>query len=161
MKIKSLILTLIVFLTLSLSSYSQSSTALNIHGGYSWLNGVVGGEAQFGKFGISGGWMPTSMPITGERVNSYGFAASIYSGGPDETSTWYLSGGVASDGYQYEDSYGYGTTSPVTIFMIGTKYNFGGIYSKLGCGYGWCSDPEIGTFTFEFVLGFTLFNSNK
>jgi hypothetical protein len=151
----------ILFSLLSLSSNAQTTpTSFSVHGGYSWLNGVVGAELQSGCFGISGGWMPTTMPISGDKVNSYGFAVSLYSGPPSETISYYLSGGIASDGYQYEDSYGYGKTEAVTIIMAGTKYNFNSFYAKLGLGYGFCS--EANSFTFEATIGIPLFkNYNK
>lgn len=148
----------ISLILLSLNSNAQTtSTSFSVHGGYSWLNGVVGAELQSGCFGISGGWMPTSMPISGDKVNSYGFAVSIYSGPPSETISYYLSGGIASDGYQYEDSYGYGKTEAVTIIMAGTKYNFNSFYAKLGLGYGWCE--QAGAFTFEATIGIPLFKN--
>jgi len=131
--------------------------ALSIHGGYSWLDGVVGADFQSGLFGLTGGWMPTTMPMTGENINSFGFAASLYSGPPTDIYTFYLSVGVASDGYQYEDSYGYGGTEPVTIVMVGSKYNGNRVYFKAGIGYGW--NEYTGVWTGELTLGIPLFKN--
>lgn len=132
--------------------------SFSVVGGYSWLSGVVGGEIQYGKFGVEGGWMPTSMPMSGEKIDSWGLAATYYTlpTGVDGTS-FYGSVGVASQGYQYEDSWGYESTLPVTIIMIGSKYDVGGVFFKAGCGYGWCED--LGAFTFEVTLGFKLFGN--
>jgi hypothetical protein len=139
----------------------QTPVTVNVHGGYSWINGVVGGEAQFGNFGVSSGWMPTSMPMSGEKVNSVGFGLTYYSLKAGEPGySGYLTLGFASDGYRYEDSWGGDATVPVTIIMLGSKYDSGGgFYSKAGIGYGWCTDPDVGTFAFEVLLGFTLFGS--
>jgi hypothetical protein len=149
----------ILFTLLSLSSNAQTATSFSVHGGYSWLNGVVGADLQYGCFGISGGWMPTSMPISGDKINSYGFAVSVYSGPPSENIS-YLSGGIASDGYQYETSRGYGETQQMMIIMLGTKYNFNSFYGKVGVGYGWCDQADA--FTFEATIGIPIFkNYNK
>ena len=131
--------------------------AVSIHGGYSWLDGVVGVDFQSGLFGLSGGWMPTIMPMSGEPVNSIGVAASIYSGPPSDPFTMYISGGIASAGYQYEESTGYGETQPMTIVMLGTRYNGNKIYLKVGVGYGWCDYADA--WTFEGTLGFPIFKN--
>ena len=162
MKKKLVILSFMLMFITTLSAQNQPATPLVIsaHGGYSWLDGVVGVDFQSGIFGLSGGWMPTTMPISGEKINSYGIAATIYSGPPTESSIFYLTAGVASDGYQYETSSGYGETQPVTIVLIGTKYNFEPLYLKAGVGYGWCD--KAGVFAFELTLGLNLFkNYNK
>ncbi len=150
---------LMIFINLSSNLCAQSQTSLSIHGGYSWLNGVVGAEVQSGCFGIGGGWMPTTMPISGNKVNSFGFGISIYDGPPSQPVLFYLSGGIASDGYQYEDSNGYGETKPVTIIMLGTKYNFNSFYGKLGVGYGFCDESNASAFTFEALIGIPLFKN--
>jgi len=158
MKKRLLMICLTIALLLPLNLRAQTATTFSIHGGYSWLNGVVGAELQVGKFGISGGWMPAKMPMSGESISSYGFAVTLYSANAGETGySMYLSGGGASQGYRYEDTWGGEATAPVAIIMVGSKYDSGGVYSKVGIGYGWCSDPEVGAFAFEILLGFTLF----
>ena len=162
MKKSLLTICLTLALLLPLNSNAQTPTTFNVTGGYSWLSGVVGGELQIGKFGLSGGWMPTSMPMSGTRINSYGFAGTIYSTKAGETGySCYLSVGGATQGYRYEDSWGGESTAPMTIIMLGSKYDSGGFYTKAGLGYGWCSDPEVGAFAFEITLGLTLFSKNK
>jgi hypothetical protein len=152
---KKILMTICLMFSLILAA--QTPYALSVTGGYSWLSGVIGAEFQTGNFGFSGGWMPTSMPMSGEKVNSVGVAVTAYSGTPEDISTWYCSLGVASDGYRYEDSYGYGSTMPMTIVMVGSKYSSGDIFCKGGIGYGWC---ELGgAFAFEFTLGYTLFKN--
>jgi hypothetical protein len=158
---KKILLTIylaILFLLFSSNLSSQTPYALSVQGGYSWLNGVVGGDLHIGNFGISGGWMPTKMPMSGLKINSYGFAATIYSGPPDETS-YYASIGVASQGFRYEDSWGGESTAPMTIVMAGVKSGSDQFTFKLGGGYGWC---EYGNaWTFEISLGFVLFKNLK
>ena len=142
---------------------AQTPMTLNGHAGYSWLNGVVGGEIQAGHIGFSAGWMPVSMPYSGDPVNSAGIAGTYYTlpaGQPGYGA--YISAGIATAGYQEEiyDSYGYydGTTAPMTIIMIGTKWQGErGWYSKGGVGYGWCDYGDA--FTFEILIGFTLFSN--
>ncbi len=156
---KKLILTIFVSLSLLLSSMTvnaQSPYAVSVQGGYSWLNGVVGGDLQIGHFGLSGGWMPTKMPMTGEKISSTGFAVSLYSGLYDE-SGMYVSLGSASNGYRYEDSNGYGATSPMTILMVGSKTGTDVVNIKLGLGYGWCDYGKA--WTFEATLGIKLFGN--
>jgi hypothetical protein len=155
---KKFLLTICLTLVILFSSNvnAQSTYAFSVHGGYSWLNGVVGADLHIGNIGISGGWMPTSMPISGNRVNSYGGAFSIYTGKPDETS-YYASIGVASQGFRYEDTWGYEATSPMTIVMVGVKSGTDKFNFKLGAGYGWCEYGDA--WTFEATLGFVLFKN--
>lgn len=163
---KFLLLICLMAIILPSKLNAQMSTAtitpvpfsMSVVGGYSWINGVVGGELQYGKFGVEGGWMPTSMPMSGTRVNSWGIAGTFYTLPTNvDGSSFYASIGVASQGYQYEDSWGGESTAPVTIIMVGSKYDVGGIFLKGGCGYGW--SETLGTFTFEITLGFKLFGN--
>jgi hypothetical protein len=161
---KKLLLAIVMLISLSVFSASAQSTpfAFRAQGGYSWINGVVGAEAQFGKFALSGGWMPTKMPLSGEKISSIGGAITYYTLPADEEGySYYASVGFASQGYRYEltSSWGYGEeeTLPMTIVMVGYKYDSGGVNCKLGAGYGWCE--VAGAFTFEITLGFTLFGN--
>jgi hypothetical protein len=156
-------LTVALLLPSKLNGQMSTSTlatpfSFSVVGGYSWLSGVVGGELQYGKLGIEGGWMPTSMPLSGTRVDSWGIAATFYTlpTGIEGTS-YYFSGGMASAGYQYEDTWGGEYTEPVIILMAGSKYDVGGVFFKGGIGYGW--NEEMGTFAFELTLGFKLFGN--
>lgn len=165
MKKLLLMMCLTIALILPSKLNAQMSTAtiatpfsLSATGGYSWLTGVVGGELQYGKLGVGAGWMPTKMPISGEKISSWGIAATYYTlPAGQEGMSYYLSGGIASQGYQYEDSWGEESTLPCTIITAGSKYDSGGVFLKAGLGYGWCS--ELGAFTFELTLGFTLFGN--
>jgi hypothetical protein len=150
------LLTILLSLNL-IAQISPTATSFSIHGGYSWLNGVVGAELQSGCIGISAGWMPTSMPMSGNKVNSFSGALTVYGGQPTEPLLCYLSGGIASAGYQYEDSYGYGKTDQVIIFMAGLKFKLGTFYGKLGAGYGFCSEAD--SFTLEGLIGIPLFKN--
>jgi hypothetical protein len=158
---------LLMFLTMALMLSSnlkaQTPMTLSGQGGYSWLSGVVGGEIQFGHIGLGGGWMPTSMPYSGDPVSSVGLYGTYYTlpaGQPGYSE--YLTVGVASAGYQEEtytnSRYSNGSTSPMTIIMLGAKWQGErGWFSKLGVGYGWCDQAEA--FTFEATVGFTLFSN--
>jgi len=153
-----LMICLTTALMLPLTLNAQTPIALNLHGGYSWLNGVVGGEIQFGRLGISGGWMPTRMPLSGDPISSIGIGGTLYSSRAGELGySGYVSMGVTSQGYQYEDSWGGEATEPVTIIMTGLKYDSGGFYMKGGVGYGWCDYAE--SWTGEILIGFTLFSN--
>jgi hypothetical protein len=100
-----LMICLTTALMLPLTLNAQTPIALNLHGGYSWLNGVAGGELQIGRIGISGGWMPARMPISGDPLSSIGVAGTIYSSSAGELGySGYVSAGVASQGYQYRKS---------------------------------------------------------
>jgi len=161
-------LLVLIFLVLNINTNAQYSAttpdpyvlpfAFNIHGGYSWLDGVLGADLQWDNLGISGGWMPNTMPLSGRSVPSYSIAASCYSGHYYENSV-YLSIGVASTGYLYEDSYGYEETMPMTIVMGGYKWAGENLYLKMGVGYGWCNQGN--TWTGEITLGYTLFRTYK
>lgn len=162
---KKFFLTIFVSVALLLSSLTvnaQSSWALSGQGGYSWINGVVGGDLQIGNFGISGGWMPTKMPLSGNKISSIGFALSLYSAKYNEAG-YYVSLGSASQGYRYElsSSSGYHSesTSPMTIVMAGYKGGTDDLYFKLGGGYGWCDQGNA--WTFEATLGINLLRSKN
>ena len=150
----------IAFFVLPFSVSAQKRTptpyAVSVQGGYSWLSGVVGGDVQIGHVGIACGWMPTKMPITGEKLNSIGYSITVYSNYYDENSL-YLSLGGASNGYRYEDSNGYGMTSPMTIIMGGFKTGTENVNIKLGGGYGWCDFGNA--WTLEITLGVKLFGN--
>lgn len=158
---KKLLLTVFMSVSLLLVSLTvnaqQTPYSVNAHGGYSWLNGVLGGEVQFGHVGLAAGWMPAKMPLSGTKVNSGCFNATYYSGTPVDEYSFYLSAGVSSAGYRYEDSWGGESTEPITIVMLGSKYDSGGVYCKAGVGYGWCD--QAGAFAFEILLGFKLFGN--
>ena len=153
---KKLILSVFLSLALLLSVNSVNAQvyALSVQGGYSWLSGVVGGDLQVGQLGVSAGWMPTKMPLSGEKLSSIGVAGTLYSGNYDE-SGYYVSLGVASNGYRYEYSSSWGAndskTSPMTIAMLGYKYGSEDMNLKLGVGYGWCDYAK--TWTWEITLG--------
>ena len=147
---------LMIFTSTTLNA--QTPMSFSAHGGYSWSIGVLGAEAQFGNIGFAGGWMPTKMPMSGERIHSYSGAVTYYTAKASEEGTsYYISGAYASQGFRYEDSWGGAYTSPMTIITGGVKYQYGGVWSRVGVGYGWCD--EDGAFAFELNLGFVLFGN--
>ena len=148
----------IVMISISTTTKAQTPMSFSVHGGYSWLTGVLGAEAQFGNIGLAGGWFPTKMPMSGERIHSYSGAVTYYTAKASEEGTsYYISGAYASQGFRYEDSWGGAYTSPMTIITGGVKYQYGGVWSRVGVGYGWCD--EDGAFAFEINLGFVLFGN--
>lgn len=157
---KKLLLLFSLSLALSISTLAQKLYSLSVNGGYSWIGGAIGGDLQIGKFGISGGWMPCKMPISGDRVNSYSIGISMYSFSPDSKG-FYASVGVTSAGHRREETIGGNITnrmtSPMTIVMVGIKSCYKDATFQIGCGYGWCQ--YIQNFTFEISLGYVLLSN--
>ena len=154
---KILLLALIVLVPLFTQAQdAKYPTSFGIQGGYSWINGVVGADVQIGHFGASGGWMPTTMPLSGDKISSIGLAGTLYSGNPDQQSV-YVSLGMATNGFRYEDSMGGEFTESMTIAMLGFKGYANNWTFKIGGGYGWCADGEA--WTFEAVIGYSIFNN--
>ena len=145
------ILTLLVAI-FAFAMLSQAQSAFTINGGYSWSYGVVGAEYQLGHIGIGGGWMPTTMPGSGEKLNSFSGVVTWY-GGDWWESCYYTSLAFASNGYRAQIDYGSGWTddytAPMGIWRFGYKAQYGnrGMYG--GCGVGWCSEASV----FNWELG--------
>ena len=147
-------------LLLSITAISQ--TNINAWGGYSWINGIVGLEAQYGQFGIGAGYMPTKMPNTGENIPSWGGSVTYYLNNKSFhqyndmfDGYYYGSIGVASAAYRYQNTLSEDVIVPLTYGMLGVKGCWNNLYFKAGIGYGWCK--EYSTFTFEVGIGYTLF----
>lgn len=158
---KKLLTILSIFVLMLVSSNLKAQDlkyTVDVHGGYSWLDGVVGADFQVSNFGLSFGWMPTKMPLSGEKINSYGWSVSYFTAQPDEFG-WYASIGSASAGYRAEYSGYYNSEDvlPMTIAMVGIKSANKTSYFKLGGGYGWASNNAT-AWTFEATLGFHLFS---
>jgi hypothetical protein len=156
-KMKKFLVTMFLMLGLLFTSNvkAQMPYAVSVQGGYSWINGVVGGDVQIGHFGFGAGWMPTTMPLSGTPVNSVGFHATVYSANYNEFG-YYLSLGEATNGFRYEDSWGIDATDAMTILMLGVKGGTDTFFWKAGVGYGWCQEAWTG----EITLGIPLFKSN-
>lgn len=160
---KKLITILSIVFVLSFVTTNQTNAqgvyGIGAHAGYSWLNGVVGGEIFLHKIGVSGGWMPTSMPGSGDKISSGSWAVTFYSQPMDEDS-WYLSYGMAMSGYRSEisinsSSYSSGVIKPMNIVMAGWRIAGGtGFNMKLGMGVGWL--PEMTVFTGEVTIGYAI-----
>lgn len=103
------------------------------------------------------GWMPTSMPGSGDAVTSISWFVTYQDAVFQESSGYYVSIGSASAGYRYEVSYNGGSwtddvVANMWIGMIGYKYNwYSGLNMKAGLGYGWCE--YAGVFTWEVSVG--------
>ena len=167
---KNFLVLLTLMFAMSITAFSQ--TDFSLWGGYSWLNGVVGAEAQFGNVGISAGYFPAKMPGSGESVASFSGAVTLYgknnkyldSHSGAQGACWYGSFGVASAGYRYQASYNSGAWTddyiePVYIGMVGVKSYHQKWSFKLGCGYGFYSGGN--TFTWEVGFGYALFSSHS
>lgn len=88
---------LMIFTSTTLNA--QTPMSFSVHGGYSWSIGVLGAEAQFGNIGLAGGWMPSKMPMSDERIHSYSGAVTYYTAKASEEGTsYYISGAYASQG---------------------------------------------------------------
>ena len=154
---------LILFLALVLSTSAigaQTETHGFVRGGYSWINGVVGGELFVDYFSVGLGWMPNSSPLTGDPVTTICGQVSIHSNNTADESSVYLSIGFATNGYQVETSSSYGysdyTSETMLIPMVGWRYYNGGLIDfKIGVGYGFYSGG--GTWTGEVGLGIRCF----
>ena len=156
---KKLFSLITLFFAFAMFSNAQLVT---IQGGYSWTNGMVGAEWQFGHVVLATGWMPTSMPLSGDRINSYSFAVSWYGGG-NIASGYYTTFGISSQGYRYESSStsgsNYSETGPAYIVMLGYRYLWeSGLNLKGGIGYGWNdkdSAMKMSTVTWEITFGYS------
>lgn len=167
---KRILTLLVAFFAVATLSYAQSDFSL--WGGYSWVNGVVGAEYQYNKFGVSAGYYPAKMPGSGDRVSSFSAAFTFY--GKDNEyldnhsgalgACYYATIGFASAGYRSQVSYNGGSwtddvVSPMTIAMVGVKSYASKWQFKLGCGMGWCEYATA--FTWEIGFGYALFSSHS
>lgn len=139
-------------------SYSQAS--LGVNAGYSWLSGIVGAEVEIGHVSGGFGYMPTSMPGSGEPVSSISWFVTYQDAVFQESSGYYIGFGQALKGYREETSYNGGAwtdavVAPIWIGMVGYKYNWdAGLNMKWGVGYGWCE--YAGTFLWEITIGYKI-----
>lgn len=166
---KFLLLFTFIF-TITFTSFGQTPLDISLWGGYSWLNGVFGVEAQFGQIGISGGWYPAKMPYSNDPISSFSGAITIYGKNNkylDDhygsfSACYYGSFGIASAGYRYESYSGssiYDTmVQPMYIVIGGVKSYVDRWQFKLGMGYGWCD--QAGVFTWEIGLSYAIISSH-
>lgn len=158
-KLLTTFVSIMLFLSLTINAQTESPSsnwAISAQGGYSWINGVVGGDLQIGNFGFALGWYPARMPLSGEQVNSIGYNFTYYTDMYDRTS-YYVSIGQASAGYRYENSWGSENIIPMTICMVGMKSGSDNFYWKIGAGYGWCDLAQ--SWTGEITVGIPLFTN--
>lgn len=154
-KILTLLVAIFAFATLS---FSQENGHFTAQAGYSWTMGMVGGEYQLGYIAVGAGHMPTSMPGSGEKINSFS-AYFALTGYEYDESGYYLSLGFASAGYRHQTRYGSGLwendiVSPMGIVNIGYKLQwYSGLNIKTEVGYGWCDEANV--FTWGITAGWT------
>ncbi|MFW5847923.1 MAG: hypothetical protein ACOCVF_03305 [bacterium] len=141
---KKFLIILIISL-FSLSVYSQVSGSFNVNLGYSYLNGMIGGELQLGHIAFSGGYFIS-------EYESWSMAVSLYETEWDESS-FYISYGIASTGYVNESPYGI-ILSPTNIAMFGLRFGGDPMNLKAGMGYQWCEYDD--GLTWEVTLGIVL-----
>jgi len=157
---KKLLLSLVMALSLLLVTNidTQAQLSLGVNAGYSWLTGMVGPELEVGHWSVGMGYMPTSMPGSGEPLTSISWFVTYQTAVFQESSGYYVGLGSASAGYRSEYSYNGGswtdgTVANMWIAMVGYKYNwYSGLNLKGGVGYGWCE--YAGVFTWEVTLGY-------
>lgn len=141
-------------LILSITAFSQ--TGINVWGGYSWLNGVVGAEVQLEHFGIGAGYYPTKMPNTGENISSFSAAITYYTKSNKQLKSkdmcYYGSLGMASAGYRHD-----GDVEPVYIGILGLRFNIDKLQLKVGGGYGF--NAMENKWMFEIGLSYRLFTN--
>jgi len=142
----------------SLAVKAQPGFSVSIHGGYSWAIGYAGADIQYGRFALGGGWVPTKMPMSETRVNSYSASLTYYQPVPVlKGLSGYLSLGGSTKGYRMEDSWGGEAALPIAICTVGARYDLGRFWLRAGGGYGW--RKEMDEFTFEACLGYKLFKN--
>jgi hypothetical protein len=143
------ILTLLVAI-FAFTTFGIAQSAFTINGGYSWSYGLVGAEYQLGRIGVGAGWMPTSYPGSGDKLNSFSGVVTWY-GAEWWESCYYTSLAFASKGYRREVDYGSGWTdnytTPMGIWILGYKAQYGAVGLYGGGGVGFCS--EITVFAWE------------
>jgi len=154
---KKLLLSFIALFAIATLSFSQS--AFTVQGGYSWTMGMIGAEYQLGQSAIGTGWMPTTMPGSGESLNSFS-AYYAWTGYEYDESGYYLSLGFASAGYRSQVNYNSGgwtddVVAPMGIVNLGYKAQwYSGLNLKGEVGFGWCEHAKV--FTYGLTVGWTL-----
>jgi len=150
------ILLLSVFILSSFIMVEAQNNHLYARGGYSWINGVVGGEMFVNKISFGGGWMPNRSQISGKMLTTICGQVSFHASDPEYDPSVYLSLGFASNGYQYTDDYGRYRTETMLVILLGYRYYTGKrIDFKLGAGYGFYDGG--GTLTGEIGIGVKIF----
>lgn len=146
-----MVVSISLFTSNELHAQLDKTSAFTIQGGYSWLNGVVGAEAQFNKIGLAAGYYPAKMPLSSDPISSFSFSVNYYPRAFEDGV--YLSWGIATAGYRYENSSGDSDVKPMNILMAGYRLWADALSMKAGIGYGWCS--EANTWTGEITFGYS------
>ena len=157
---KKLIFTFIMVIAMifAINTETKAQTSFGVNAGYSWLTGMVGPELEVGHWSVGMGYMPTSMPGSGDPITSISWFVTYQDAVFKESSGYYVAFGQAMNGYRAQTSYNggaYGSdvTASMLIGMIGYKYNwYSGLNLKGGVGYGWCE--YAGVFAWEVTLGY-------
>ena len=151
-KILTLLFAIFAFTTLS-----QAQSVVNLQAGYSWSEGVVSAGYQYGNWEVKAGWMPATMPGSGDAVN--GFVATIVLGPEFDESGYYFSYSFNSVGYRSQMSYNGGSWTDnyvegMNILSIGYKVGTYSLYLKADIGYGWSASGK--GMSYGVVLGVPL-----
>lgn len=133
---------------------TKAQMTLNVNTGYSWVTGVVGAEVQYKYVALGCGYFPAKYPMSEEPISSLSGHLTLYNH-LYGTSCYYLTVGIASAGYRYENSYGAQRSQPVTIVILGYRLVIDNIDLKVGCGYGFISNRDDGIFTPELKIGYS------
>jgi len=150
---------------LFLLNIGKSQTNINVWGGYSWINGLIGIETQYGHFGVGAGYMPTKMPYYGDNIPSWAGSVTYYTKYKENFNNYnlldicyYGSIGVASAAYRYQDINFNEEVLAMTYGMVGIKGYKNKFSFKTGVGYGWCKEKN--NFTFEIGISYTILSNN-
>lgn len=143
---------------------AKSQTNLSVWGGYSWINGIIGVEAQYGHFGIGAGYLPTKIPNTGDHEPSWCGSVTYYTKSnnkkfsPALSTSFYGSIGVSSAAYRnYDIILDKEEVIVMTYGVLGIKLDKSRFSLKSGVGYGWCKEDN--TITFEIGIQYRLFTN--
>ena len=148
------LLILLIALNLSVKSQTdQPESYFFARCGYSWINGVIGGELFFNKVSIGGGWMTDVAPFTDNNISFICAQISYYNKGTNENSN-YCSFGMANNN-PYDNIYE--TDQPETIFVgiLGYRWFCRNFDFKAGIGYGGAN--KYGRFTGEIGAGIKIY----
>lgn len=155
---KNLAICGLILLFSSVTVKAQTPLSISVHGGYSWVIGGAGADIQFGRFAVGGGWMPTKMPLSDERLQAICGSLTYYQPIPVlKGLSAYISAGGATNAYRYEDSWGWKSAKPMVIGIAGGRYELGRFWLRAGGGYGWCKEGDA--YTWEACLGFKVFQN--
>ena len=151
-KIKLILLIIVMMITIDLSAGNRRDpNMITLYSGYSWVNGILGGEYQNNNFSLGIGYFPTTG-FQGKYKTSISISFGWYIKSYD-TNTPYIMFGVATNGHNINsDNISIHTNEPTTIIM-GYRYWYKDFSVKGGLGFKYSADYQM--VTFELLIGYT------